>query len=185
MATIARNSKKQKNMMGLLGLCCVLLIGSFVAVFFSTNNINISFDALFSDTSSSKYPAEAFVNKRKGLLTASIKGTLPNSGTATGYDLSAEISFDPSSKKAKLSIRDKKNKPLSHISVIGTVSRVGKKHVRKQFKMKEYGKGDFRSAPLDLADGGWVLMVSAYNTHTNKRDKMLFHTERAIFLGDK
>ena len=185
MATIARNNKKkQNNMMGLLGLCCILLIGSFIAVFFFTNN-KVSFDALFSDTSSAKYPAAAFVNKRKGLRTTSAKRTLPDSTTTTGYDLSAEIAFDPVSKRARLSLRDKNNKPLSRITVFGTVSYVGNKQIRHQFRMNEYTRGEFRSKSLDLADGGWILMVSAYTTHTNNPDKMLFHTERVIFLGDK
>ena len=169
-------------MIGLFSLGGALLICSFIAVFLLTNNINVSFDALFNDASSTKYPAEAFANKRKGLLTATISGNLSSPNIEYGHNLVTDVVYSISSQKVKLSVRDKKNRPVSRITVIGTVSRVGGRKIVKQFKMKESSKGVFSSVPLDLADGGWIIMVSAYNMYTNKRDKLLFHTERSIFL---
>ena len=169
-------------MLGLISLGCVMIIGIFAAVFVSTNNITVSFDAIFSKE---KYPATAFVKKRKGLLKATLKGRLPTSDLPNGSYLRAKISFDTSNKKVRLSLHDKNNKPVSRIMVIGTVSRVGQAHNTREFKMSEYSEGDFSSGPLDLAEGGWILMVSGYNLYSNNREKLLFHTERAIFLGEK
>lgn len=182
MTVVTGNIKKPKSMLGLIALGCVVITGIFTAVFISTNNITVSFDAIFSKN---KYPAKAFVNKRKGLLTASLRGQMPTSDLPNGTDISAKVSFDTSEKKVRLSLRDKNNKPVSRIMVIGTVSQVGQARNTREFKMSEYSKGDFRSGPLDLAEGGWVLMVSGYNLYTNNREKLMFHTERAIFLGKK
>ncbi len=182
MAVISGNVKKQKSMLGILTLCSLFLIGVFIAVFLSTNNVKISFDAIFNGD---KYPAQAFVNKRKGLLTANVEGSISGTGMTTGANLSAKIDYDTTDKKVKVTVRDENNRPASRITVIGTVVRVGQKRITQQFKMREYGAGDFRSIPLDLAEGGWILTVTAYDLYSNNKDKLLFYTERAIFLGKK
>ena len=51
--------------------------------------------------------------------------------------------------------------------------------------MAEFNKGDFRSNPLDLEEGGWILMVSAYDPYTLNKDKLVSYTERPIYLGRK
>lgn len=159
-----------------------MLVMVFVVIFFSTSNINVSFDAL---TKTEQYPAEAFVKTRAGRITAKVGGLHPTTGMISGAGLTAKIAFDAAGKKVNVSLRDRKNRPVSRITVIGTISRVGQRHITKQFKMRETNSGDFTSPPLDLSDGGWVLMVSAYNLRTLDHDKLLFHTERAIFLGKK
>lgn len=179
MAAATGSVKKPKSMMRLYVLCGLLMVGGFAIVFISTNNIKVSFDTF---TSKEKYPAQAFVKKRTGLLSASIKGMLPSANITTGTDLSAKLEFDADTQKVNVSVHDQNNNPASRIMVIGSLSRVGETRIAKQFNLKDYGNGNFRSDSLDLTAGGWVLMVSAYNPHTLNREKLLFHTERAIFL---
>jgi FixH len=182
MAVTTGNVKKQKSMVGIVALCGGLLTTIFIAVFLSTKNINMSFDAF---SSNDKYRAEAFVKKRRGLIAATLEGASPSTGVLSGADLTTSIDFDTSDKKVKLQVRDQNNRPVSRIQVTGTIVQVGKTGKVRQFKMQEYGTGDYRSAPLELSDGGWVLTVSAYDPYTLKKEKLLFHTERAIFLGEK
>lgn len=180
MVAAAENNRKSKSKLGLIALCCFGLAGIFVAIFISTNNINISFDTF---TSKDKYRAEAFVKKRKRIFTAKIEDLAEIKGIITGGGLSAEIGFDAANQKVKLSVRDENDKPVTRITVIGTVSRVGQASITKQFKLQEYSAGNFRSASLNLANGGWILMVSAYDLYTRNKQKLLFHSERPIFLG--
>ena len=182
MAVISNTVKKQKNKINLITLCAILLTGIFVAVFFSTNNIKVSFDAF---SGSDQYRIDALTSKRQGVITARIKGLTQNANLSAQSGLKADIAFDTSSKKVNVAVRDKNDRPVSRITVIGNVTRVGKKHISRQFKMRNYGNGTFSSIPLDLADGGWVLTVSAYDLYSNNRDKLLFYTERAIYLENK
>lgn len=182
MAATTRNIKKQKSMAGLIALCGVVLIGIFIAVFLSTKNINMSFDAF---SSNEKYSAAAFVKKRKGLITANVEGATPNARSLNGATLSTKIDFDTSDKKVKLQVRDQNGKPVSRILVTGTIMPVGKTGKIRQFRMQEYGTGDYRSNSIELNSGGWVLTVSAYDPYTLKTEKLLFYTERAIFLNNE
>jgi len=182
MAVTTVNVKKPKSMVGIIALCGVMLTGVFIAVFLSTKNVKMSFDAF---SSNQKYRAEAFVKKRKGLITANVEGVIPSTGVLSGATLSTSIDFDTSEKKVKLLVRDQNDRPVSRILVTGTIVQVGKTGKIRQFKMQEYGSGDYRSASLELSDGGWVLTVSAYDPYTLEKEKLLFYTERAIFLGGK
>jgi len=180
--TAVAKRKSQRSVMGLIFLCCVLVVGIFGAFFISTNNIKVSFDTF---SSQEKYPAQAFVAKRTGRLKTKVKTEFPSTGLTTASGLSAQISFDTTEQKVKFSLRDQNDKPVSRVTVIGVVSRVGQKKITQQFKILKYDESEFRSPSLNLADGGWILMVSAYDLYTRDKNKLLFHTERAIFLGGK
>jgi len=180
--TAVAKRKSQKSVMGLVSLCCVLLAGIFAAVFISANNITVSFETF---SSSEKYPAQAFVAKRTGRLKPKIKTEFPSTDITTASGFSAQISFDTTEQKVRFSLRDQNDKPVSRVTVVGAVSRVGQKRIARQFKILEYNEGQFSSPSLKLDDGGWILMVSAYDLYTRERNKLLFHTERAIFLGGK
>jgi len=181
-ATIAKNVKNPWSKAGLIALSSVLLAATFIAVFLYKNNINVSFDAF---SSKDKYRAEAFVKKRQGLNARSQDGALNGSNGSVRAGLSAKIDFDAKSGKARLFISDKNGNPVSRLTVTGRLSRVGETGKFREFKMAEFGKGDFRSNPLDLGEGGWVLMVSAYDPYTLNKDKLVSYTERPIYLGRK
>lgn len=181
-ATIAGNVKKPWSKAGMIALSSVLLAGAFTAVFFYRNNISVSFDAF---SSNDKYRAEAFVKKRQGLKSKSKGGSLSGSGNSARAGFSAKIDFDAKSNKARLIIRDKNGNPVSRINVTGRITRAGNSQQTREFKMKEFGKGDFRSAPLELGDGGWVLTVSAYDPYTLNKDKLVFYTERPVYVARK
>lgn len=168
--------------MGLIALSSVVLATAFIAVFFYRTGANMSFDAF---SSKDKYRAEAFVKKRKGLNSRSQEGALSGSSGSVRGTLSAKIEFDAKSKKVRLFISDKNGDPVSRLTVTGRLARVGETGKTREFKMAEFGKGDFRSTPLDLEEGGWVLMVSAYDPYTLNKDKLVSYTERPIYLGRK
>jgi len=179
---IAENAKKPWSKTSLIALSSVLLATAFIAVFLYRNNTNVSFDAF---SSNDKYRADAFVKKRTGLNSRSQEGVLSgSSGSALG-SLNAKIDFDAKSKKVRLFISDKNGNPVSRLNVTGRLARVGETGKPREFKMTEFDKGNFRSNPLDLEEGGWVLMVSAYDPFTLNKDKLVSYTERPIFLGRK
>ena len=155
-ATISENVKKPWNKVSMIALSSALLVGAFTAVFLYRNNISVFFDAF---SSNDKYRAEAFVKKRQGLKSKSRGGSFSGSGNLAQAGLSAKIDFDTRSKKARLIISDKNGNPVSRINVTGRVTRAGDAQQTREFKMKEFGKGDFRSVPLGLSDGGWVLTI--------------------------
>ncbi len=182
MTTIVENVKKPWSKTRLIALSSVLLATAFIAVFFYRNGVNVSFEAL---SSKDKYRAEAFVKKRQGLNSRSQDGALSGSNGSIRSGLSAKIDFDAKSGKARLFISDKNGNPVSRLTVTGRLARVGETGKTREFKMAEFGKGDFRSNPLDLEEGGWVLMVSAYDPYTLNKDKLVSYTERPIYLGRK
>ena len=182
MAAIAENAKKPWSKTGLIALSSVVLATAFIAVFFYKNGFNVSFDAL---SSKDKYRAEAFVKKRQGLKDRSQSGALNGSNGSIRAGLSAKIEFDAKTGKARLFISDKNGNPVSRLTVTGRLARVGETGKFREFKMAEFNKGDFRSNPLDLEEGGWILMVSAYDPYTLNKDKLVSYTERPIYLGRK
>jgi len=167
---------------GLIALTSVVLATAFTAMFFYRNNINVSFDAL---SGKDKYSAEAFVKKRQGLNSRSKEGALSNSNSSVRGSLSARIDFDAKSQKARLFISDMNGNPVARLTVTGRLARVGETGKPREFKMTEFGKGDFRSNPLDLEEGGWVLMVTAYDPYTLNKDKLVSYKERSIYLSRK
>jgi len=181
-AAIAKNVKIPWGKVGLIALSTVVLAAAFIAVFFYRNNINVSFDAF---SSKDKYRAEAFVKKRQGLNSRSQEGALSSSNGSVRGSLSARIDFDVRSQKARLFISDTNGNPVSRLTVTGRLARVGETGRAREFKMAQFGKGDFRSNPLDLEEGGWILMVTAYDPYTLNKDKLVSYTERPIYLGRK
>jgi len=182
MAVTTGNVKKQKSMVGIIALCGVMLMTVTIIVFLSTNNLKTTFE-MFS--SNERYSVEAFVNKKRGIVSTTMGDASPNIGGLSGADLSTTIKFDLSDKKVKLLVRDQNDRPVSRILVTGTIAQVRKTGKVRQFKMQAYAIGDYRSAPLELSDGGWILTVSAYDPYTLKKEKLLFYSERAIFIGKK
>jgi len=181
-ATIIGNIKKPWSKTSLITISAAVLATAFIAVFFYRNDINISFEAL---SSKDKYRAEAFVKKRQGINSRSQDGAPSDSNGPVRAGLSAKIDFDARSGKARLFISDKNGNPVSRLTVTGRLARVGETGKIREFKMAEFAKGDFRSNPLDLEEGGWVLMVSAYDPYTLNKDKLVSYTERPIYLGRK
>jgi len=181
-AAIAKNVKNPWNKVGLIALSSVVLATAFTAVFFYRSGINVSFDAF---SGKDKYRAEAFVKKRQGLNSRSQEGATSGSNGSVRGSLSARIDFDAESQKARLFISDKNGNPVSRLTVTGRLARVGETGKAREFKMVEFNKGDFRSIPLNLEEGGWILMVSAYDPYTLNKDKLVSYTERPIYLGRK
>lgn len=165
----------------------VLVVG-FVVVFLITNNIDIS---LGTKSASEKYPAEAFVKKRTGKKVSSAqsrgtsKASVTSIGITTNEGLTANVGFDKSDQKVTLSVLDHNDKPMGRLQIVAHISKIGSKSGLQPVRMIEHSVGNFGSESLDLKEGGWILMVSAYNYFNSGYNTLLFHSEQPIFLNDK
>ena len=185
---MARPRRKKKNSLKTAGftiLGSVIVIVGFVVVFLVTNNIDIS---LNTQSANDKYPAKAFVKKRSGKTRSepqvgrSLKSAT-SVGITTNEGLTANIEFDKSKQQINLSIRDHNDKPMGRLQVVAHISKIGSKSSPRPVRMIETSAGKFGSESLDLRDGGWILMVSAYNFFNPGYNTLLFHSEQPIFLG--
>ncbi len=178
---ITKKQTKSKGSWGIITLGCLLVIGTFIGIFLTSNNVKLSF---VNTATQEKYPAEAFVKKRKSATGSSRKGTKSSVGITTNDGFNADVVFDSKNQKVRLVVRDRFDKPVPRVQVIGTISKAGGKG-RRQFKLNERKKGDFRSQPLNLSNGNWVLTVSAYDYDNRRESKLMFHTERPIRVEQK
>jgi len=171
-------SAKFKFSEGTLGATIVgtvMITGMVAAVIFASNNSG-SLQGGFA--SGDRYPAKAFVIKRLG----STKANTISEDINTTSGLSVDVNFDEVRQKLKLKITDPSGKPMKRVSVDARARKVGQKHPPKRFALKEYPQGEYRSDAMGLEKGGWVLSVSAYDLYARGENKLLFHTERPLFV---
>ncbi len=152
-----------------------MITGMVAAIIFASNNVG-SVRGGFA--SGNKYPAKAFVVKRLG----SLKANTISEDINTAGGLSVDVNFDEVRQKLKLKITDPSGKPMKRVSVKARARKVDQQHPPKSFALKEYPKGEYRSDSLGLDKGGWVLSVSAYDLFARGENKLLFHTERPLFV---
>jgi len=171
-------SAKFKFSEGTLGATIVgivMITGMVAAVIFASNNAG---SARGGFASGNKYPAKAFVVKRLGSLKANTVSENINSTSG----LSVDVNYDEARQKLKLKITDPSGKPMKRVSVNAHARKVGQQQQPRRFDFKEYAKGEYRSDALGLEKGGWVLSVSAYDLYARGENKLLFHTERPLFV---
>jgi len=153
----------------------VMITGMVAAVIFASNNSG-SLRGGFA--SGGKYPAKAFVVKRQG----SLKTNTVSEDIKTASGLSVDVNFDEARQKLNLKITEPSGKPMMRVSVNARARKVGQQQTSKRFALKEYPKGEYRSDAMGLEKGGWVLSVSAYDLYARGENKLLFHTERPLFV---
>jgi len=153
----------------------VMITGMVAAVVFASNN-NGSLQGGFAG--GEKYPAKAFVIKRQGALKANPVSADINATNG----LSVDVNFDEARQNLSLKITDPSGNPMKRMSVNAHARKVGQQHPPKRFALKEYPKGEYRSDAMGLEKGGWVLSVSAYDLYARGENKLLFHTERPLFV---
>ena len=171
-------SAKIKFSEGTLGATIVgtmMITGMVAAVIFANNNAGSSRGGF---ASGNKYPAKAFIVKRLGSLKANTVSEDINSTSG----LSVDVNYDEARQKLKLKITDPSGKPMKRVSVKAHARKVGQKYPPRRFAFKEYPKGEYRSDAMGLEKGGWVLSVSAYDLYARGENKLLFHTERPLFI---
>lgn len=156
----------------LVSALIVCLVGAFI---FSQNNTSRSLGKM---TSKEKYPARAFVLKRQG----SERTKTRYRGVAAAAGLEVNVDFDKSEQNLKLKIKDRNGKALPYVALDVRASRAGRARKQKRFNMKTTNRGEYQSGPMGLSKGGWVLMVTAYDQFKYEGEKLLFHTEKSIFL---
>ena len=157
--------------MGVTIVAGVIIVCIVAAVIFARSSLN-------TRSNQEKYPAEAFVIKRQG----SLKSKTTYTGIAAGNGMKVDMKFDQADQKLMLKILDSKGKPMPRVTLDARASKPGQGQIPKRFIMKEYDQGEYRSDPMDLKKGNWVLMLSAYDLYNRNDNKLLFHTEQPIFL---
>ncbi len=167
--------KKSEGLLGFAIVSSVLAICVVGVMFFSAYNPDIIINYVASET---KYPAKAFVLRRQGPLKSKTKYT----GIATGNGMSVDVKFDQADQQLMLKIKDRTGKPMPRVTVDARASRVGQAQTQRNVAMKEYSGGEYRSDPMGLEKGGWVLTVTAYDLLRRGENKLLFHTEKPVFL---
>lgn len=153
----------------------VLISGMVAAVVFATSN-SVSTQGSFGG--GDKYPVRAFVVKRMG----SFEANTVNEDITTISGLSVDVNFDEVRQKLKLKIKNPAGQPMKRVSVKARARKVGQQQSPQRLTMKEYPGGEYRSEPMNLDKGGWVLTVSAYDLYRRGENKLLFYTERPLFL---
>lgn len=166
---------KSEGLLGAAIVSSVLMVCIAAAVMFSKSSPGTS---LSSSMATEKYPATAFVVKRQGRL----KSKTSYVGIAAGAGISVDMEFDKSEQKLSLKIKDRLGEPLSRVTIDAQARKVGKTPNSKRIAMKEYSDGEYRSDPMSLGKGGWILMVSAYDLFDRNDNKLLFHTEQPVFF---
>ena len=177
MPSIASNkSDDSKRVIVLVSVLIVVMVGGFT---FSQSGAKLM-------TSKEKYPARAFVARRKGPAVVGKQGAEKTKtrylGVGSASGLKVDVDFDKSEQTLKLKIKGRNGETLRHVSLDVRVSRVGQTKKQTRFNMKITKKGEYRSGPMRLAKGGWVLMVTAYDRAKYGGEKLLFHTEKPIFV---
>ncbi len=170
-------SAKLKLSEGSLGatiVATVLISGMVAAVVFATSTISVQGSFGGGD----KYPVRAFVVKRMG----SLEANTVNEDITTTSGLSIDVNFDEVRQKLKLKIKNPAGQPMKRVSVKARARKIGQQQISQRLPMKEYPGGEYRSDPMNLDKGGWVLTVSAYDLYRRGENKLLFYTERPLFL---
>ena len=96
--------------------------------------------------------------------------------------MSVDVKFDSSAQKLMMKIKDRAGKPMPRITFDARASKAGKLLSPRRFAIKEYTDGEYRSEAMNLEKGGWVLSVTAYDLFGRGDNKLLFHTEKPVFL---
>jgi len=161
--------------MGFVIVSAVLAFCVAGVVLFSAYNPNITINYVASET---KYPAKAFVLTRQGPLKSKTQYT----GIAAGNGMSVDVKFNQADQQLMLKIKDRTGKPMPRVTVDARASRVGQTQTQRNVAMKEYSGGEYRSDPMGLEKGGWVLSVTAYDLLSRGENKLLFYTEKPVFL---
>lgn len=186
-----RKVKKRKSSLKSIGFTVfgsILVVSVFIGVFIYTNNISISVDDMFSND---KYKAEAFVQKRSTKPKPSFMASKFSGSSRTSVDIatndgaSANVEYDRADKQVKLMVLDRNDKPFPRLHVVAHISKAGRGQSPRSVRMIEHKVGQFKSDALNLADGGWILMVSAYNYFNREYGKLMFYSEQSIYLGTK
>lgn len=169
--------------MALGGVC--LFIG-FVAIFMSTHDVSISLSDLMpgSKPSANSSTSAAAIAKKKKKKKKKLPGHSMVEVT-TNEGVSANVDFDRNRQRLNLEIVDRHARPIPQLKVVARISRVGERHSYRSIRLRENSAGRFDSSSLNLPDGGWVLSISAYNLFNQNFNRLVFHTEQSIFLGEK
>jgi len=77
---------------------------------------------------------------------------------------------------------DLDGKPMSRVTVDAQARKAGNRQQLKRIAIKEYKAGEYRSEPMGLEKGNWIVAVSAYDLFDRGDNKLLFHTEQPIFF---
>ncbi len=168
-------AKRSEGLIGAAIVGGVLFVCIIAVVFLAANNPEL----LNSITSAKeKYPAKAFVIKRQG----SFKSQTTYTGLAAGSGLSVDLAFDKSAQKLSLKIKGRDGKPMSRVIVDARARKTGNQQNPKRIAVKEHVAGEYRSEPMGLEKGSWILAVTAYDLFDRGNNKLLFHTEKPVFF---
>ncbi len=167
--------KKSEGLTGVAIVASVVITSIAAVVIFAAKNLQTPPTGF---SGNEKYAVEAFIMKRQGRE----KSKTQYRSLAAGTGMSVDVKFDKSDQKLRLKIRDRTGKPMPRVVIDAQASKVGQRQVPRRFAMKEYKTGEYRSDSMDLEKGGWVLAVSAYDLFNRGDNKLLFYTEKPLFL---
>ena len=186
MAKAKRPQKKNLKSLGFIALGVVGMVVGFVTVFLSTNNISISLNDLMSSSDSTVEMGlvrQVKAKKKKKKKKKKPGHTMVELTTNEG--VSANLDFDRRRQRLNLVILDRHARPIPQLKVIARISKVGTRHQYRSIRLRENSTGNFNSVALNLPEGGWVLSISAYNLFNENFNRLIFHSEQSIYLGEK
>jgi nitrogen fixation protein FixH len=167
--------RKSEGLAGVAIVGGVVIVSIAAVVIFATKNFQTPPSGF---SGNEKYAVEAFMIKRQGRKKSKTKYT----ALGAGAGLSVDVKFNKSDQKLMLNIRDRTGKPMPRVTIDAQASKVGQRQIPRRFAMKEYKTGEYRSNSMDLEKGGWILAVSAYDLFNRGNNKLLFYTEKPLFL---
>jgi len=167
--------RKSEGLVGIAIVASVVIVSITAVAIFATKSFQTPPTGF---SGNEKYAVEAFIIKRQGREKSKTKYT----SLAAGAGMSVDVNFDKSDQKLKLKIRDRTGKPMPRVTIDAQASKVGQRQVPRRIAMKEYKNGEYRSDAMELEKGGWVLAVSAYDLFNRGENKLLFYTEKPLFL---